>query len=141
MTPYAESLLAYIRPESQGAFAYEYRRYAKDPALAQILTIVLGIVGGEAYYMGNWKRGVLMSLAIFTGIGLFVTVPLWIVRCFTIAGDCENYNDYLAYSLAYRYIGGTMPAPEPPQTAPGASSAGMGARPTIGGLPMRMQRT
>ncbi|MDE2483361.1 MAG: hypothetical protein KGN02_14385 [bacterium] len=139
MTPYAQSLLAYIRPECQASFAYEYRRYAKDPVLAQTLTVLLGVVGGESYYFGNWRRGVLMSLAVFTGIGLFITVPMWIVRCFTITADCENYNDYLAYSLAYRYMGGAMPAPEPPQAAAPGTSAG--PRPTIGGLPMRrMQR-
>ena len=142
MTPYAQSLLAYIRPESQGAFVYEYNRYAKDPTLAQILTILLGVVGGEAYYFGNWKRGLWMSLAFISGIGLVVTVPMWIVHCFTVTGECESHNDYLAYSLAYRYMGGTMPAPEPPQSVtpngPGAPTAG--PRPTIGGLPMRAHR-
>ncbi len=138
MTPYVQSLLAYIRTESQSAFMYEYRRYAKDPALAQILTILLGIVGGEAYYFGDYKRGVLMSLALFTGIGLLVTVPMWIVRCFTVTGECEAYNDYLAYSLAYRYVGNGGPVPEAPPQAPFTQSAG--SRPTIGGVPMRMQR-
>lgn len=129
MTPYAQMLLAHVRPETQAAYAYEYRQYAKDPSIALMLTILLGVVGGEAYYMGDAKRGILMTIALFTGVGLFVTVPMWIARCFTIAGDCEAYNDYLAYMLAYRYSPETIPAPEPPASA--------NSRPVIGGLPMR----
>ena len=133
MTPYVETLLQYVRPESQGAFVYDYRRFQKDPNLALMLTILLGIVGGEAYYMGQWRRGVLMSVALISGIGLFVSIPMWIVRCFTITNECESYNDYLAYMLAYRYLPhGT--APEPPQ--PPQSPAGPQMRPNIGGLPM-----
>ncbi len=130
MTPYVDLLLAYVRPESQGAFVYEYRRYAKDPSVALILAIAFGIVGGEAYYMGSWKRGVLMTLALFSGVGLFISIPMWIARCFTITGECEAYNDYLAYMLAYRYLpAGTAPQPPQPPQEPSM-------RPNIGGLPM-----
>ncbi len=132
MTPYAQMLLAYVRPESQGAYAYEYRQLAKDPIVALVLAALLGVVGGESYYMGNYKRGILMTIALFTGIGLFVTVPMWIARCFTIQGECEAYNDYLAYMLALRYSGDPE-APQPPQPAQAPNTA----RPTIGGLPMR----
>ena len=133
MTPYVDTLLQYVRPESQGAFVYDYRRFQKDPNLALMLTILLGIVGGEAYYMGQWRRGVLMSVALISGVGLFISIPMWIVRCFTITNECESYNDYLAYMLAYRYLPhGT--APEPPQ--PPQSPAGPRMRPNIGGLPM-----
>lgn len=139
MTPYAQMLAVQMRPEAQATFAYEYQRYAKDPTLAAVLTIVLGIVGGESYYLGNYVRGILMSLALMTGVGLFVTVPLWIVRCFTITGECENYNDYLAYTLALRYwpdpaaapIEYPAPPPHPPQAAR--------PRPRIGGLPMTVR--
>jgi hypothetical protein len=132
MTPYVEMLLAYVRPESQGAFVYEYRHYAKDPNLALILTVLLGFVGGESYYMGNWKRGFWMTVAMFSGIGMFISVPMWIVRCFTITSECEIYNDYLAYSLAYRYLpSGTAPQPpQPPQPPPPH------ARANIAGVPM-----
>jgi hypothetical protein len=130
MTPYVQYLATYIRPECQGAFAYEYRRSAKDPALALFLTILLGFVGGEAYYMGEWKRGILMSLAFMTGIGLVISIPMWIVRCFTITGECEIYNDELAYVLAWRYYDGTQQSVEPPQPQ-------MRQRSNIGGLPMR----
>ncbi len=133
MTPYAQMLLAYIRPESQGVFAYEYRQNAKDPSIALILTILLGVVGGESYYMGNFKRGILMTVALFTGMGLFVTVPMWIVRCFTITGECESYNDYLAYMLAIRYSGNAGEGPEPPQPV----QKNANGRPTISGFPMR----
>jgi hypothetical protein len=132
MTPYVDMLLSYVRPESQGAFVYEYRQYAKDPNLALILTVLLGAVGGESYYMGNWKRGILMSIAMLSGIGTLVSIPMWIVRCFTITSECEAYNDYLAYTLAYRYLpAGT--APQPPQPAQPAPQNG---RPNIPGLPM-----
>jgi hypothetical protein len=131
MTPYVQMLMRYIRPECQAVFAYEYQRNSKDPLLALVLTIFLGIVGGEAYYMGNYKRGILMSLAFMTGVGVIITVPLWIVRCFTITGECEGYNDALAYTLAWRYYDNTAVAPEPPQTQ-------VRQRPTIGGFPMRV---
>lgn len=134
MTPYAHMLLAYVRPESQGAYAYEYRQHAKDPLVALVLTALLGIVGGESYYMGNYKRGILMTVALFTGVGLFVTVPMWIARCFTITGECEAQNDYLAYVLASRYSG-DVEAPQPPQTP--QQPATPATRPTIGGVPMR----
>ena len=134
MTPYVQALLQYVRPESQGAFWYDYRRFAKDPNLALMLTILLGVVGGEAYYMGQWKRGILMTLALFSGIGMFISVPMWIVRCFTISGECELYNDYLAYALVHRYLPvGT--AAEPPQPAPPQQPT---RRPNIGGFPMRV---
>ena len=137
MTPYAHMLLAYIRPESQGAYAYEYRQYAKDPMVALVLTLVLGVIGGESYYMGNYKRGFLMTLALFTGVGLFVTVPMWIARCFTITGECETYDDYLAYMLASRYANEASATPEPPQVPSPNGSGQSNVRPTIGGLPMR----
>src|ERR1700739_1993949 len=104
MTPYAQMLLSYIRPEAQGVYTYEYDRYAKDPSGALMLTVCLGIFGGEGYYFGEWKRGVWMTLAFLSGVGLFVSIPIWIVRCFTIQNECETYNDYLAYMLAYRYL-------------------------------------
>ena len=135
MTPYAQMIAVRMPPEAQATFAYEYRRYAKDPNLALVLTIFLGIVGGESYYVGNYVRGILMSLALFSGIGLFVTIPLWIVRCFTIVGECEGYNDYVAYALALRYGSyhtQEAPVPAPPDPPRGPSRA----RPTIGGLPV-----
>ena len=135
MTPYAHMLMAYIRPESQGAYAYEYRQHAKDPMVALVLTALLGIVGGESYYMGDYKRGILMTIALFTGVGLFITVPMWVARCFTIQGECDSYNDYLAYMLASRYSGDAYNAPQPPQPPQSAAQA---ARPNIGGVPMRM---
>ena len=133
MTPYAQMLANDLRPECQGAFAYEYEHYAKDVTLAQVLTILLGIVGGEAYYLGDYRRGILMSLALLSGVGTLVSIPLWIVRCFTVGGECERYNDYVAYALACRYMSssdGLHVAPQPPPAA----------REPIGGLPMRVQR-
>lgn len=128
MTPYVDLLLSYVRPESQGVFVYEYRRYAKDSSVALILAIAFGLVGGESYYIGTWKRGLLMTLALFSGVGMFISVPMWIARCFTITGEVEAYNDYLAYMLAYRYLpSGT--APQPPQPTPPST------RPNINGLP------
>jgi len=131
MTPYAQMLLAQLPANAQGAFDYDYRRYAKDSAVAFVLTILFGVVGGEAYYMGSYKRGILMTIALFTGVGLFVTVPMWIARCFTIMNECETYNDYLAYSLACRFYQPQAQTPEPP-----VQSATQ-ARPTIAGVPMR----
>lgn len=139
MTPYAQMLALRMRPEAQATFAYEYQRYSKDSNLALVLTVVLGIVGGESYYLGNYVRGILMSLALFTGVGMFVTVPMWIVRCFTIGGEVETYNDYVAYALALRYgayqeadAADLPPAPpEPPQ--------GARARRPIGGLPVPLR--
>ncbi|HKE38162.1 MAG TPA: hypothetical protein VKB39_12045 [Candidatus Baltobacteraceae bacterium] len=138
MTPYAQMLAHRMRPEAQATFAYEYQRYSKDPSLALILTVVLGIVGGESYYIGNYVRGILMSIALFTGVGIFVTVPMWIVRCFTIQGEVETYNDYVAYALALRYSNyeaaqtGEMPPapPQPPQSR---------TRPNISGLPVPLR--
>jgi hypothetical protein len=136
MTPYVETLLQYVRPESQGAFVYDYRRFQKDPNLALMLTILLGIVGGESYYMGDWRRGILMTIALFTGIGVLISGPMWIVRCFTITSECESYNDYLAYMLAHRYLPyGT--APEPPQ--PTQNPMRNAPRPNIGGLPVQVR--
>ena len=136
MTPYAQMLALRMRPEAQATFAYEYQRYSKDSNLALVLTIVLGIVGGESYYIGNYVRGILMSLALFTGIGVLITIPMWIVRCFTIQNEVETYNDYVAYALALRYgdyenaQASDLP-PAPPQ-APQQSRT----RPNIGGLPV-----
>lgn len=139
MTPYAQMLAVQMRPEAQATFAYEYQRYAKDPTLAFVLTLVLGVVGGESYYLGNYIRGILMSLALFTGVGLFVTVPMWICRCFTIQGECDAYNDYVAYSLALRYwpydAQKDRQPPEPPQPPDSVR-----ARYNIGGLPMAVHR-
>ena len=132
MTPYVDLLLSYVRPEAQGAFVYEYRQWAKDPTLAQILTLIIGIVGGESYYMGDWKRGIWMTIAMFTGVGMFISVPMWIVRCFTITNECEAYNDYLAYTLAYRYLPvGIAPQPPAPPQPPSPQQARK-----VGGLPM-----
>jgi hypothetical protein len=133
MTPYAQMLLAYVRPETQGVYAYEYDRYAKDPVVALVLTIFFGIIGGEAYYIGDWKRGIWMTIALFSGIGMFISVPLWIARCFTIQGECEGYNDYVAWVIAHRYLSETN-AVQPPQP-----NSPPGKRPVIGGLPMTVR--
>jgi TM2 domain len=139
VTPYAQMLALRMRPEAQATFAYEYQRYSKDPNLALLLTIFLGIVGGESYYIGNYVRGILMSIALFTGIGVLVTIPLWIVRCFTITGEVETYNDYVAYALALRY-GDYADAqavdlpPAPPQSPQQAR-----ARRSISGLPVPLR--
>jgi len=136
VTPYAQMIAVRMRPEAQATFAYEYQRYSKDPTIAFVLTIFLGIVGGESYYIGNYVRGILMSIALFTGIGVLVTIPLWIVRCFTIQNECEAYNDYVAYALALRYgaydAGGSDAPPAPPQNPQQASRM----HPNIGGLPV-----
>jgi hypothetical protein len=135
VTPYAQMLAVRMPPQAQATFAYEYQRYSKDPNLALVLTVLLGIVGGESYYIGNYVRGILMSLALFTGFGVLITIPMWIVRCFTIVGECETYNDYVAYELALRY-GSFEPedahAPPPPQAPRGPSRV----RASIGGLPV-----
>ena len=132
MTPYAQMLLAYVRPEAQGVYAYEYERYAKDSSVALVLTIFFGIVGGESYYMGDYRRGILMTLALLSGILTLITIPLWIVRCFTIQKECDTYNDWLAWSLAYRYLpaANAVEPPQPPQPASHATQR------VIGGLPM-----
>ena len=140
MTPYAQMLAVQLRPEAQATFAYEYRRYAKDPTLAFVLTLVLGIVGGESYYLGNYARGILMSLAMLTGIALVVTVPLWIVRCFTIQNECESYNDYLAYMLAARYWPQqNAAAAEGPPAPPESPVAASRPRPNVSGVPMTIR--
>ncbi|HLX25725.1 MAG TPA: hypothetical protein VKR05_01930 [Candidatus Cybelea sp.] len=135
MTPYAQMLALTMRPEAQATFDYEYRRYAKDPTIALALTLLLGIVGGESYYMGNYVRGILMSIALFTGIGVLVTIPMWIVRCFTIQNECDIYNDYIAYALAFRYgsYGPDATATAGPPAPPAPPNR---VRPNIGGLPM-----
>jgi TM2 domain-containing membrane protein YozV len=132
MTPYAQMLFTYVRPEAQGVYAYEYEHYQKDPIVALALTLFLGIVGGESYYMGDYRRGILMSIALFTGIGLFISVPLWIVRCFTIQGECDTHNDWLAWTLAHRYLPSpnAVQPPEPPKPANATQQR------VIGGLPM-----
>ena len=130
MTPYAHMLLAYVRPEAQGVYAYEYDRYSKDSVVALVLTVFFGLFGGEAYYIGDWRRGLWMTIAFFSGIGMFISVPLWIARIFTIQSECEAYNDYVAWALACRYLPQTN-AVEPPQPVPPR-----GKRPNIGGLPV-----
>lgn len=136
MSPYAQMLATHLRPETQATFAYEYQRYAKDPSIALALTLVLGIVGGESYYLGNYIRGILMSIALFTGIGVLITIPMWICRCFTIQNEIESFNDFVAYSLALAYwprdTQNSFEQPPAPPQAPQAPRA----RPTLGGLPM-----
>ena len=135
MSPYAQMLAVQLRPEAQATFAYEYQRYAKDSTVALALTLILGVVGGESYYLGNYMRGILMSLALFSGVGLLVTVPMWICRSFTIQNECDNFNDYVAYSLALQYWPREPLASDGPPAPPQAPQTPR-ARPTLGGLPM-----
>jgi hypothetical protein len=129
-----------MRPEAQATFAYEYQRYSKDSSLALMLTVFLGIVGGESYYIGNYVRGILMSLALFTGVGVLITLPMWIVRCFTIQGEVETYNDYVAYALALRYgaYQNTDDADLPPAPPQPPQQQARARRP-IGGLPVPLR--
>jgi hypothetical protein len=131
-------ILGQLRPEAQATYAYDYQRYSKDSTVALLLTLCLGIVGGEAYYFGDYKRGILMTLALFSGVGTLISIPLWIVRCFTIQNECEGFNDYVAYMLAARYWPQncvTAAPPGPPQDpAPRATR-----RQPIGGVPMRVR--
>lgn len=140
MTPYAQTLVEYVPANAQAAFAYDCNRYGKDPSTALLLTLLLGWIGGEAYYMGEFKRGIWFAIAAITGIGMMITVPMWIVRCFTIQNECELYNDHLAYGLACRYAGFypyMQAAPgQPQQAAPvPPPAAAPQQRRTIGGVP------
>ena len=133
MTPYAQMLYSYVRPEAQGIYTYEYDRYAKDGAVALMLTVFLGLVGGESYYMGDYKRAILMTIALFTGVFTLITVPLWIVRCFTIQNECDTYNDWVAWSLAHRYLANpqAMQPPQPPQQPSAATQRAIGGLPVV----------
>lgn len=135
MTPYANAIGAQLPPEAQATFAYEYARYAKDPSLALLFTVIFGLVGGESYYIGDWKRGLLMSILLFTGIGVLITLPMWIVRCFTIQNEVEAYNDEMAYYIAYRFQRMPNEIPEPPRAA-APNAARRYTRVPISGLPM-----
>jgi TM2 domain-containing membrane protein YozV len=132
MTPYAAMLSDYMPAEFRPTFAYECRRYEKDPMLAFLLTLFGGLLGAGDFYLGYYVRGILMLLGTFSGIGALVTIPIWLYRCVNVWADVEAENDYMAYAIAYRYLATaanpTMPQPPPPP-APRA-------RPQIGGLPV-----
>jgi TM2 domain-containing membrane protein YozV len=132
MTPYAELLINYLPAECRPTFAYECRHYGKDPLLAFLLQIFGGLFGVADFYLGNVARGVLMLVGTFSGLGMIVTVPIWLYKICTIWFDAEAENDAIAYALAWRYFSlaanGTYHAPEPPPPPPRP-------RPNISGLP------
>ena len=124
MTPYAEMLMNYLPAECRPAFAFECREYGKDPLLALLLQMFGGLFGVADFYLGNIARGILMAIGTISGIGVVITVPVWLYHCCTIWFDTEADNDAIAYALAYRYLAagyvprpGTAPAadPHPPQ--------------------------
>lgn len=130
MTPYAEMLMNYLPAECRPTFVYECRQYGKDPLLAFLLQIFAGLFGVADFYLGYIARGVLMALGTISGIGMLITVPIWLYRICTIWFDTEAENDALAYALAYRYLAAGAQQhgvePPPPPARP---------RPNIGGLP------
>jgi TM2 domain-containing membrane protein YozV len=130
MTPYAEMLMNYLPAECRPVFAYECREYGKDPLLAFLLQIFCGLFGIADFYLGNITRGLLTAIGTISGIGLIITVPIWLYRMCTIWFDTEAENDALAYALAYRYLAaGTFRGPEPPPPP-------IRPRPNISGVPM-----
>jgi TM2 domain-containing membrane protein YozV len=115
MTPYADMLMNYLPAECRPTFAYECRQYGKDPLLAILLQMFGGLFGFADFYLGYYTRGLLMALGTFSGVGLILTIPLWIYRCCTVWFDTEAENDALSYALAFRYLAaGTWRGPEPP---------------------------
>jgi TM2 domain-containing membrane protein YozV len=130
MTPYAEMLMNYLPAECRPAFAFECREYGKDPLLALLLQMFGGLFGVADFYLGNIARGVLMAIGTISGIGVVITVPVWLYRCCVVWFDTEADNDAVAYALAYRYLAaGTFRGPEPPPPP-------IRPRPNITGVPM-----
>ncbi len=124
MNPYLAQLKSQFTPQQLALFESEARRYRKDPVLAFVLALFLGIFGAHHFYLGRTRAGTIMLVCTLSVVGLVISFPWKIVNWFTVWGECDDVNDEIEYAIAYSMVYGESPAQAPPQ------------RPTIGGLPM-----
>jgi TM2 domain-containing membrane protein YozV len=117
-----------LTPQGLAWFEMQSNRYRREPALAFALCLVLGILGAHDFYLGDRTRGTLMLIGTLSGIGVFITLPLWLISIFTVWRDCDEYNDAVDYWLLSWAQAGT---PTPPQPPPQPK-----ARRPIGGMPV-----
>ena len=105
-------------------------QYGKDPLLALLLQMFGGLFGVADFYLGNVARGILMAIGTISGIGVVITVPLWLYRCCTSGSTREADND------ASLTRSPTATSPPLRSAAPNRRPPPIRTRPNISGVPM-----
>jgi TM2 domain-containing membrane protein YozV len=82
-------------------FQNEMNQRRKNATTAVLITLFLGGVGGQRYYMGQIGLGVASSLFCWT----FIPLAVSLVELFTISGTVHRYNVRQANIVAARVRG------------------------------------
>jgi TM2 domain-containing membrane protein YozV len=113
MNAYSASLALQLPPERQAWFVGQSDRMRKEPLLGFLLTLFLGLLGAQYFYLGDYTRAIAMLLLTLSGIGVLISLPWTIVSLLTIWGECESLNDATDYWLLSWAFAGTVMPPSP----------------------------
>ena len=91
-----KAMVASLTDEERRIFQYLYNRHKKDPGVALLLSIVLGMFGVDRFYIGDtgigWAK---LALTLLGGIGLL----WWMIDIFLIWYATERMNEKLVPQL------------------------------------------
>ena len=59
----------------------------------------LGFVGGHRYYLGRKGSGTAMLLLSLSVIGLFISLPWWLIDGFLVSGMCREGREEMRNKL------------------------------------------
>lgn len=121
MNPQIATLKAQLTPQQLLGHETAMLRYRKEPVVAFLLAVFLGIFGAHHFYLGYNRAGVIMLVLTLSVVGLIVSVPWKIVNWVTVWGETADANDEMEYALLYWHVYGQQPPT---------------GRQTIGGPPM-----
>ncbi|UWG96765.1 TM2 domain-containing protein [Dehalobacter sp. DCM] len=89
-------LLKDMNDSQRMMFQSEYSRVVKNRNTALILTLFLGGLGAQRYYLGQIALGVVSTLFCWTFIPLIISI----IDLFLIRGRVDHYNEKKAHEIA-----------------------------------------
>lgn len=91
-------LMKTMNDSQRSLFQYEMNKVRKNKTTALVLTVFLGGIGAQHYYMGKIGLGIVCTLFCWTWIPLICSI----FQAFTIMGTVERYNDRFSQEIADR---------------------------------------
>lgn len=100
-----EEILKSLKPEQRQAFQIELAARRRDTGTYLVLWLVLGVLGGHRFYLGEVGQGAGYLLLFATGwtvISAFLLIILWIMDGARYQMRVDDANYVIAASIANR---------------------------------------
>jgi TM2 domain-containing membrane protein YozV len=95
-------LTAHMPDEQKLQYIMRFSRERRNPNVALLLSLFLGWVGAQYYYMGRVGKGIVCSLFAWTLVPLVISL----YKCSSIRADVQRYNVTKAVELAQLFCPG-----------------------------------